>query len=151
MKTNVLQLLALVLFAGSIFTTQTSCEKETENIVSAPDTVSVCVKSLPGLWEGFQQNAVSGQAFICNFRTNGTASYENVVGGVRQLCVGSWTLVNGTLTLNTICVYGRSEFVGAEQTFSAQYNNTTGVLTGGTWVTTSPFNDSGSFTLTEVE
>lgn len=125
-----------------IFTSQTSCKKESV-------TNTVCTKSIQGLWIGNQQNATSGQAFSWSIRTDGTASYENIISGTRQLCVGTWTLVNSTFTANTTCIYGVAGNVGATQTFTAQYDSSTGLMSNGTWTTITPVSDSGTFTLTE--
>ncbi|CAN5859174.1 hypothetical protein BH11BAC4_BH11BAC4_25950 [soil metagenome] len=77
-------------------------------------------------------------------------SYENVISGTNQLCVGTWTLSNTALFFTTVCVYGLPQNVGVSQTFTATYNLTTGILTNGTWVNNTSGTDSGTFTLTEV-
>jgi len=112
------------------------------------DTVFKCTPTIQGLWTGYVQNASSGQNFSFDIMPDGTASYQDSVAGVRQLNVGTWKLTNGTWTCNITCVYGY--YVGAKQTFTATYNATTGTLTNGTYVTTSPGSDSGTFTLTKV-
>lgn len=133
-----------------LFTSQTSCKKETETVTKT-DTVFKCTPSIQGLWTGATANTSgAGQAFTVSIKADGTATYENTVNGTRQFNVGTWTLVNGTWTFNSTCVYGVSAFVGATQTFTATYNATTGALTNGTYSATSKVTDSGTFTLTEV-
>jgi len=144
--------LALTVF---LFTSQTSCKKETETITKS-DTVYRCTPTIQGLWTGSwitsTQNASSAQTqtFSWSIRPDGTASYENTVSGVQQLCVGTWAVTNGTWKCNTTCVYGAPGNAGTKQTFTATYDATTGKLTNGTFVNTSPSTDSGTFTLTEV-
>lgn len=121
-----------------------SCKKD-----SSTQTDSGCPKSIQGLWIGNHQNATSGQPFSWSIRTDGTASYEDIISGTRQLCVGTWALVNGTFTANTTCIYGVAAFVGATQTFTAHYDVSTGLMSNGTWTTNTPFQDSGTFSLTE--
>lgn len=142
--------LALTVF---LFTSQTSCTKETETVTKT-DTVYRCTPTIQGLWTGTWtssgQSASSSQSFSWSIRPDGTASYENIVSGVQQLCVGTWTLTNGTWKCNTTCVYGAPGNAGTKQTFTATYDATTGKLTSGTFVNTSPSSDTGTFTLTEV-
>ncbi|MDF2187908.1 hypothetical protein [Paraflavitalea sp. CAU 1676] len=149
MKKIVLGSFSALLLTLILFTTQTSCKKDTDPITKT-DTLFKCTPTIQGLWLGAQQNASSGQDWSWSIRPDGTASYENVIAGTRQLCVGTWKLANGTWTCTTTCVYGLAANIGAVQTFTATYNATTGVLTNGTYVTTSPKADSGTFTLTEV-
>jgi hypothetical protein len=134
-----------------LFTSQTSCKKETVNSITKTDTVYKCTPTIQGLWTGATQNTSgAGQAWTWSIKADGTATYENTINGTLQFCVGTWTLTNGTWTCNTTCVYGVSTFVGATQTFTATYNATTGTFTNGTYATTSKSTDSGTFTLTEV-
>jgi hypothetical protein len=136
-----------------LFTSQTSCTKETETVTKT-DTVYRCTPTIQGLWAGTwtssAPNGPSAQPFNWSIRPDGTASYENTVSGVQQLCVGTWTLTNGTWKCNTTCVYGPSGNVGTKQTFTATYDATTGKLANGTFVNISPSSDSGTFTITEV-
>lgn len=152
MKKIVLGSLSLLMLTIILFTSQTGCKKETITTVTKVDTVYRCTPTIQGLWTGDQINTSSaGQAFNWSIRADGTASYENTVFGIRQLCVGTWTLTNETWTCNVTCVYGVTAYVGAKQTYTAKYNAITGALTNGTYQTTTPgLEDSGTFTLTEV-
>jgi hypothetical protein len=152
MKKIVLSSLSLLVLTFILFTSQTGCKKETIIDNTKVDTVYKCTPTIQGLWTGNQLNTSGdGQAFSWSIRPDGTASYENTISGIRHLCTGTWTLTNGTLTCYTTCVYGLDRFIGAEQTFTANYNATTGALTNGTYVTTTPsLQDTGTFTLTEV-
>ena len=150
MKKIVFGSLSVFALAVVFFTSQTSCKKETDTITKT-DTVYRCTPTVQGLWTGVTLNTKgAGQAWSVSIRTDGTASYEDSVYGVRQLSVGTWKLTNGTWTFNATCIYGYAPYVGATQTFTATYNATTGTLTNGTYVTTTPSPDSGTFTLTEV-
>ena len=137
------------------FTSQTSCTKDTDTVTKT-DTVYRCTPTIQGLWTGswFNTNqnasAAQTQTFSWSIRPDGTASYENIISGVQQLCIGTWTITNGTWKCNTTCVYGPSVNVGTKQTFTAAYDATTGKLTNGAFVNTSPNSDTGTFTLTEV-
>lgn len=151
MKKIVFGSLSALVLTIVLFTSQSSCTKETVKEVTKTDTVYKCTPTIQGLWTGTQQNtAGAGQAWTMSIRMDSTASYENTLNGTRQLCVGTWKLTNGTWTCTTTCVYGVPAYIGATQTFTATYNATTGTLTNGTYVTTSPSPDSGTFTLTEV-
>lgn len=152
MKKILLGSFPLLVLAIILFTSQSSCTKETVNNVTKTDTVNLCTPTIQGLWIGASQNSASaGQAWSWSIRPDGTASYENTISGTRQLAVGTWTLTNGTWTCNTTSVYGVAAYVGVKQTFTAKYNATTGALTNGTYVTTTPGQqDAGTFTLTEV-
>ena len=142
---------SLLVLTIILFTSQTSCKKETITNTKT-DTVYRCTPTIQGLWTGISLNSASaGQAWSWSIRPDGTASYENTISGTRQLAVGTWTLTNGTWTCNTTGIYGVPAYVGVKQTFTANYNATTGALTNGTYVTTtSGQQDAGTFTLTEV-
>lgn len=150
MKKNTVISLSVLTIALIIFSTQTSCEKESVSNVSNTDTVYKCIPTITGLWIGAQQNTSGGQAFSCSIRTDGTFSYENTISGTRQLCIGTWTLTNAVFTANTTCVYGLPVYIGVSQSFTANYDESTGILSNGTWNNVSPNNDSGTFTLAEV-
>ena len=151
MKKIVFGSFSVFLLATLLFMSQTSCKKETETITKT-DTVYHCTPTIQGLWTGATKNtAGAGQAWSLSIRVDGTASYENTVNGTRQLAVGTWKLINGVWTCSTTCVYGIAANVGVAQTFTANYDATTGALTNGAYVTTtSGLQDSGTFTLTEV-
>ncbi|SFE97832.1 hypothetical protein SAMN05518672_113123 [Chitinophaga sp. CF118] len=152
MKKIVLGSFSLLVLTFILFISQTGCKKETFTNITKVDTVYKCTPTIQGLWTGMQLNSASaGQTWSCSIRADGTASYENTIFGIRQLSTGTWTLTNETWTCNMTCVYGVEKFIGAAQTFTATYNATTGTLTNGTYVTTTPgLEDSGTFTLTEV-
>ena len=153
-----------LLVLSFVFFTSPGCKKDTLTDIKIDtitridtiiriDTLYQCAQTMQGLWTGDQINpSGDGQAFSWSIRADGTASYENIVFGTRQLCVGTWTITNGTWTCNVTCIYGASGFVGAKQTYTANYNVTTGVLTNGTYSTaTSGAPDTGTFNLTEVK
>lgn len=153
---------SLSVFTLTVFllASQTSCKKETETVtktdtITKKDTVYIA-PTIQGLWAGSWLNtgqsasAAQNQTFNWSIRPDGTASYENVVSGVNQLCVGTWTLTNGTWKCTTTCLYGASGNPGTKQTFTATYNAVTGKLSNGTFVNASPSTDTGTFTLTEV-
>ncbi|WPQ64253.1 hypothetical protein SIO70_05165 [Chitinophaga sancti] len=134
---------------GTYVTTSPSADSGTFTLTEVNNT---CTPAIQGLWTGSSVNAAgSGQAWSVSLRPDGTASYENTIYDTRQLAVGTWTLKNDTLTFSTVAVYGYSIFQGTEQTWTAKYNATTGTLTNGTYVTTYPAADSGTFTLTVVQ
>lgn len=149
MKKTLLTTFVLGITVSLFLGTQTSCKKDTETITKT-DTVYNCTPNIQGLWIGDQQNATSGQPFSMSIKPDGTMSYENKIGSTQQFCVGTWTLTNNNFSCNTICVYGVSVFVGVTQNFTATYNSTTGDLINGTWRNISPNNNSGTFTLNEV-
>jgi len=151
MKKIVVNVLSILIFTLFISSTQTSCKKDTVSNISTVDTVYRCAPSLTGLWIGSQQNVSGGQAFSCSIRTDGTFSYENTISGTRQLCTGTWSLTNSSFSANTTCIYGLPGNIGVTQSFTADYNSSTGILSNGVWNNTTPNNDSGTFTLTEVE
>lgn len=167
-------LTALLTFV--LLSTQTSCTKDELKEIIKTDTlyipttdtlyrdsirIDTLIKTdtlyrdtitIEGLWTGSQVNTNGdGQAFSFSIMKDGTASYENVVLGVYQLCVGSWRITDGKWICNTTCIYGAPVYVGAQQTFTADYDAATGKMTNGTYVTTTPgIQDSGTFVLTEV-
>lgn len=157
MKKIVFGSFSVLVLTVCLFTSQTSCTKETETVIKTDtitkrDTVYRCTQTIQGTWTGTwtssAPNGPSAQPFNWSIRPDGTASYENIVGGIHQLCVGTWTLINGTWKCNTTSLYGPSVNVGTKQTFTATYDATTGKLNG-TFVNASPSSDSGTFTLTE--
>jgi len=148
MKKILLASLTLSALTFILSVSQTGCKKS-DTVTT--DSTSQCTHTIVGLWTGSSVNAAgSGQDWSVSIRPDGTASYENTVQNKHQLAVGTWTLKNDTLTFSTVALYGLSIFIGAEQTFTAKYDSTTGTLTNGTYVTTSPGTDSGTFTLAEV-
>ena len=149
MKKTLLTTFVLGISVALFLVTQTGCKKETETITTT-DTVYHCTPNIQGLWIGDQRNATSGQPFSMSIKPDGTMSYENKIGNTYQLCVGTWTLINNNFSGTTTCVYGVSAFVGVTQNFTATYNSTTGAMTNGTWRNVSPNNDSGTFTLSEI-
>ena len=156
MKKVILPFAFLFTISVALISTQSGCTKETIKnttdtvVVKTTDTVLYCAPSIKGLWTGTAQNTSSGQAFTMSIKADGTATYENVISGKQQLCVGTWTLVNSVFTCNVVCVYGLSANVGISQKYTANFNSTTGVLSSGQWMNTSGATDSGTFTLTKV-
>lgn len=127
---------------------QTGCTKSDP---VTTDSTSQCKHTIVGLWTGSSVNtAGNGQPWSVVIRPDGTVSYENTVYNTHQLAIGTWALKHDTLIFKTKCIYGYSIFVGAEQTWTAKYDTTTGTLSKGTYVQTTAGTDSGSFTLTEV-
>ena len=148
MKKILLGSLAVLTLAIIVITSQSGCKKETVTNITATDTV--CIPTIQGLWIGTQQNSSSSQAFSMCIKPGGTMNYENVISGTQQFCIGTWTLINSTLTCNTICVYGLAPNIGVTQTFTATYNATTGIITNGAYVNNPPSSGSGTFTVTEA-
>ncbi len=153
MKKTYLTLASLIVLTTLIFTSQTSCKKETTttNVIKT-DTLYKCNPSVLGLWVGVQENALASQTFTVSVKTDGTMTYENIISGTQQLCTGTWTLLNGVFTFNTVCVYGVSGNVGVRQRFTATFNSSTGTLTAGQWQNTFPVSNtnSGTFILNKV-
>jgi hypothetical protein len=138
----------LLLLTFILSLSQTGCQKSDP---VTTDSTSQCKHTVEGFWTGTTVNtAGDGQAWSVSIKPDGTASYENTIHNTGQLAVGTWTLKNDTLTVNTVLLYGYSVFLGAAQTFTAKYDSTTGILTNGTYVTLAPGTDAGTFTLTEV-
>ncbi len=92
MKKIALSFLSVFAMTFLLINTQTSCKKETTNTIT--DTVNVCTPSINGLWTGMQQNATSGQPFNLAIMPGGSMTYDNVISGTYQFCVGTWTLNN---------------------------------------------------------
>jgi hypothetical protein len=156
MKKIILPFVFLFTLAIALISTQSGCTKETIKnttdtvVVKHTDTVLYCTPSVKGLWTGAQQSASSGQAFTVSIKADGTMTYENIISGTRQFCAGTWTLTNSILTFNTVCIYGVSANVGVAQSFTANFNSSTGLLSSGQWTNTSGPTNSGTFTLTKV-
>jgi hypothetical protein len=155
MKKVILGFAFLFTISFALISTQSGCKKETIRntdtvFVKTTDTVLYCTPGIKGLWTGTAQNTSGGQAFTMSVKADGTATYENVISGKQQLCVGTWTLVNAVFTCNVVCIYGTSANVGVAQKYTANFNSVTGVLSSGQWMNTSGVTDSGTFTLTKV-
>lgn len=129
-------LLTLTVFIGS-------CKKDSP----------VTIYSIKGLWTGTQQNATTAATvFTMSIKSDGTATYENILLGTQQFCAGTWSLNGTTFTCNTTCIYGLPGNVGVKQTFTATFNSNNGTLSSGQWVNTYPPSsaNSGTFSLTKV-
>lgn len=146
MKKIIFASITLSAFALFCMTSQTGCTKS-----DTVDSTSTCKHTIVGLWTGSSANlAGDGQAWSVSFRPDGTVSYENIIHDTHQLATGTWQLKHDTLVFWTVAQYGYSSYVGAFQTWTAKYDSTTGTLSNGTYVTTYPGADAGTFTLTEV-
>jgi hypothetical protein len=153
MKKTFLSLASILVLTALIFTSQTSCKKETTTTtVIKTDTLYKCTPSVLGLWSGVQENALGSGTFNVSVKADGTMTYENIILGTQQLCTGTWTLSNGVFTFNTVCVYGASGNIGVRQRFTATFNSSTGTLTAGQWQNTFPISNtnSGTFILNKV-
>ncbi len=76
---------------------------------------------------------------------------DSKAAGVQHLAIGTWTLTGDTvLVTNATAIYGGASNIGINQTHSAVFNKTTGILSVGTWNNNSGPAGSGTFTLIKV-
>ncbi|MFT3912295.1 MAG: hypothetical protein QM737_22905 [Ferruginibacter sp.] len=148
-----------------IFSSQTSCKKETIiNQVTATDTVQVtttdtvyqCPASIHGLWVGTytvdDAPALGAQYYSFIIKSDGTLIVDGKGGSTQYMSQGTWTLTGSSLACDYTCFYCSAppSQVGVSQTATGSFD-VGGNLISGTWNTpSSSSNNTGTFTLTKV-
>ena len=138
-------LLSVVLLAGLmflIFSSQTSCKKETVETKITTDTVYQCLPNIKGLWIGTysvnDQPALPPQYYSLIIKPDGTLFVESKGNTTQYIGKGTWTLTGTSFSGTYTNIYSSSppSQLGVVQTVSATFDNL-GNLTSGIWTTPS--------------
>ena len=138
-RMDLLKVIALL----ALITTLYSCEKS--------EDVTNIQRKIQGLWVGTIANSSSSQFYSLSIKPDGKLTFEGFTSNQEQFGAGTWTLEGSDFRANVTTLYGIQSNVGVQQLLTAKFNTSTGQISEGKYVNTSPANDSGTFSLTKVE
>ena len=121
-----------------------SCKKSNDPAPPVQHTIE-------GLWIGTITNASASEPYNLSIKPDGKITFESIISGQEQFGAGTWTLSGSNFSANVTTLYGVQSNVGVQQRLTATFNSSSGALTNGQFTNTSPANDSGTFSVTEVE
>lgn len=156
MKKILLSFILLFALTILIFSSQTSCKKETITQVTNTDTVYQCPPNIKGLFIGTYTvddlPSAGAQYYSFIIKPDGTLFVESKGNTVKYLGEGTWTLTGNSFSCAFTNIYSSAppSQVGVAQTATATFD-ASGNLSSGIWNTpSSSTNNTGTFTLTRV-